>query len=88
MRCEDVEDVWIETNIQQEKVIIGFIYWHPNTDIKQFTQKLERVMNKIQKETGKAYVCGDINIDGIKLNANQKTMDYYNTVLTENVFQP
>ena len=84
MKSEDVEDIWIETTIQNHKTIIGSIYRHPGTNIENFTHNIEITMNTIQKETGKAFICGDYNIDGIKINVDQKTTNFYDTILSQN----
>ena len=84
MNCEYVEDVWIETKLNNQKLIIGSIYRHPNTDIEIFTQHFENALDKLQYENCKVYICGDFNVDALKMYTNTRTMEYYNTVLTQN----
>jgi hypothetical protein len=84
MKCELVEDVWIETELHDQKIIIGSVYRHPNTDVDIFIQCFEVVLEKLQNEDGKVFICGDFNIDALKSNSNSRTMEYYNTVLTQN----
>ena len=84
LKCDDVEDIWIESHDSHQPIIIGSIYRHPGRDINNFTHSFENVLSKLQKENGTVFIGGDFNIDGLKVDNNSKTRDYYNTVLSHN----
>jgi hypothetical protein len=85
LQCNNVEEVWIECNIANQKSIFGVVYRHPGGHIPDFKDKMESVVCKIQNETGRAFICGDFNIDGTKVLKDQKTTDFYNALLTQNI---
>ena len=84
LACKNVEDIWIETHIKDQTVIVGSVYRHPGGNIADFRTKLERSLDTIQKEAGRAFIGGDFNIDGCKVHKNSATADFYNSVLTQN----
>ncbi len=59
------ENVWVELtdSSNNKKTIIGVIYRHPNNDTKEFQEKLEKTLEKINKENKNFFILGDINID-------------------------
>ena len=84
MKNEDVEDIWIEAKIHNQKYIIGSVYRHPGTDISKFSEQMEIVMPKILMEQGRAFICGDFNIDDLKICKDKKTSEYFDNVLKQN----
>ena len=45
-----------------KNIIIGLIYKPPNTSVKQFNEKIEKLLSLIQHEKKYAYLLGDFNI--------------------------
>ena len=81
---DDVEDVWLEAKVNDQKVIIGSIYRHPGTRLDVFQNHLELTLQKIDNEHCQSYICGDFNADGLKLDVNRQTTDFYNCLMTYN----
>ena len=84
LNCDNVEDVWIECAINNQKFVVGSVYRHPGNKPKLFQERLENVTFKIQNETCRAFVCGDFNIDGCKINVNPQTTNFYESLLAQN----
>ena len=73
------EDIWIEITLpNNKKVIIGTIYRHPNHNINLFLNKLEKTMDKFNRNECTYYICVDINID-LKKNSSE-ILNYKNTL--------
>lgn len=84
-----VENIWyeIKTPLEGQGIIIGVVYRHPNYtvgSINHFTEQLEGIMHKINKEKKRCIITGDLNIDGLKINYKNENNNFYNTVLTQN----
>ena len=69
----DYESSWIEINKDGEKVIIGCIYRHPASDINEFTNSLEIKLMEIYNAKPRCIICGDINIDALKIDTHNST---------------
>ena len=65
------------------------IYRHPGGDVKQFRERLENTLSKIDNDKTIKHniITGDFNIDLIKFDLNDNTNEYLNTVL-KNGFIP
>ena len=73
-----IEDLWVEiTNDNDKKHVIGMIYRHPGGDVKQFTEQLENTLSRIENDKTIKHniITGDFNIDLIKLDLNDNTMN-------------
>ena len=81
---DDVEDVWLEAEVNDQKLVIGSVYRHPGTSLNAFVASLEKTLQKIDNECCNSLVCGDFNADGLKLDANKGTADFYNCLMTYN----
>ena len=85
-QCE-IDDIWINLESNNKKLIVGCIYRHPKatSGIPHFTESLNEVMKNIKDNTT-AIIAGDFNIDLIKTENNQ-VEQYINTIL-QNSFLP
>ena len=85
-----IEDLWVEiADDNGEKHIISVIYRDPGGDVKQFTERLENTLSKIENDKTIKHniITGDFNIDLIKFDLNDNTSEYLTTVL-KNGFIP
>ena len=87
-----IEDIWYETKLKKptDNYIIGVIYRHPggNEDcLSEFTTQLSAIMEKINSENKKCIIAGDFNIDGLKINNNESTSNFFNSIV-EQAFIP
>ena len=80
------ENVWIEVIINRSKIVIGGVYRHPSRFIDEFNEQIEQTLSKINNGKYQCIVCGDINIDLLKLHSNP-VAKYLDTVVA-NSFLP
>ena len=78
----NVENIWIKIRKEHKTYIVGGIYRHPNGDIKEFSDVLEKTLERITKEKKTAVVSGDFNINLLNHNKNGDIQSYMNAVLT------
>ena len=75
----DFESTWIEIkNNNSKNIICGCLYQHPQHDLSEFLQYLEKCLKIIAKENKEAYICGDFNIDLLKIGTMNSNQEYYN----------
>ena len=69
-----IENKWLSFKINNQKVILGGIYRHPNGEVDHFNNALKNTLNKIDDNT-LAIVLGDININ--LLNEDDAKRNHY-----------
>jgi len=84
MNCANVENLWVEVLKQSKKYIIGGVYRHPNSNVKEFTSKLDCVLSNVNRRKTPCVLAGDFNIDFSKIEVNIDTLNYVDIVLTNN----
>ena len=73
------ESVWAELpNEKGKNVVCGCIYRHPSNDLTDFMTYLESTLSKLSAENKDVYICGDFNIDLLKLDDELKCLKFYN----------
>ena len=73
------ESIWTEiSNKNSKNVICGSIYRHPSYDTSDFLNYLGYVLSKISAENKEVYICGDFNIDLLKLSPKENFQSFYN----------
>ena len=85
MNCE-CKDIWLQISDinTQETYILGVIYRHPGTDIKNFIVASNDKLSKLNLKH-RYYIVGDININVNNTNnPNSKNSDAYQNTLTSN----
>ncbi len=84
----EIENIWYEVRYpgRKQSVIIGVIYRHPGSNVeglKHFTNELHRALSVISQEQKQCLICGDLNVDGLKIdNTHENT--FFDTILSEN----
>ena len=77
-----IENLWISFRINNQKVILGGVYRHPNGEIDHFNNALKNTISKIDDNT-LAIILGDINIDLLNEN-DAKRNNYINNYFEHN----
>ena len=66
------ESIWIEIKNEKNKnKICGSVYRHPcinNDNFNKFLKYLEASLKKLVNQNKEIYLCGDFNIDLLKMN--------------------
>ena len=83
------ESLWIEREFDNKNLnfIIGVIYRHPGSTkecLEDFTQQLNNIIKKVERENKKVYIVGDLNIDGMKVTENKQVGNFFNMLLDNN----
>ncbi len=84
----NVENVWYELKNSKtnEKIVVTVIYRHPvypKTEYETFLTELEKSFDIVSNEN-KCIICGDINIDGLKIDNNEIVNSFFNMILSNN----
>jgi len=64
----------------RNNIIIGVIYRHPNSPLANFQEILCNNLEKLTKSNLNFYISGDININILECNSNNKVNDYINSI--------
>lgn len=86
------ESMFIEAynnNLKFKKYIIGNVYRRPSApveDLTNFISEFSETIHKINLKSKNAYICGDFNIDLLKLNSNCHYNDFYETITSQGFF--
>ena len=82
------ESIFIKLKLEKDKFkIIGNIYRAPGTDVNYFIEKLQQILEKIDKDkmyknSKETILLGDFNIDLLKYEKNNETSNFVDTVLS------
>ena len=75
------ESVWAEIkNKNSKNIVCGCIYRHPNgskSDFNEFNKYLDSTLSKLVKEKKEIYICGDFNIDLLRMNDFETHLEFY-----------
>ena len=85
------ESTFIEIQLSNKKnLIVGCIYRHPNSGISTddfLNYHLDPILQKISDENKQCVLMGDFNIDLLKINTNNDSIEFFNT-LNSHFFSP
>ena len=70
LTCNDVENIWIETNVNGKLCGFAAIYRHPRHNISAFQAELIDKLNILENTNTPYYLSGDININLLKCSTN------------------
>ncbi len=85
----NVENIWYEVNnlLTHESFIVTVIYRHPiytKMAHDTFNKDLERSVDILSKENKRCIICGDININGLKIGKDDNVASFLNMMLSNN----
>ena len=82
----EIENIWYEITGRKNKVVIGTIYRHPGirNNVTKFIEKAEKTINTLANNNIRSIVCGDLNIDALKIQINENTNNFFNMLSTNN----
>ena len=69
---------------QNKKYVIGGIYRHPNSSVKEFVSELDCVLSSVNHRKIPCVVAGDVNIDLSKVEVSVDTVNYVDMILMNN----
>ena len=75
------ESVWVEIKNKRNKNILrGCIYRHPKHDLSEFMIYLETSLKNVSSENKEVSICGDFNVDLLKIDGINNYQLYYNLI--------
>ena len=75
----EYESTWIEIkNKRSKNIIIASIYRHPHNNFKDLFNYLEKCLSVIVQEDKELYVCGDFNLDLLKIESDHNIPHLFN----------
>ena len=67
-------------------IVIGIIYRMPDSSVDKFSDRMNDMLNIIQKECKICYILGDLNIDFLKYDEHRRTSTFLDVLYAYNVF--
>ena len=67
-------------------IVIGVIYRMPDSSVVVFNERINDIMNTIQRENKTCYLLGDLNIDFLKCDGHKPTSDFLDTIYSHKLF--
>ena len=86
VQTDNFESVWVEIkNKNSKNIICGCIYRHPRNDMDDFLMYMEKVLKTCQDENKELYICGDFNINLLKIESVGSYLKFYNILNTHGI---
>jgi len=79
LNIQQCEDLWLEIEIKNFKIILAVIYCHPSKEILTFQDKFCEILSDLNAQKLNYIIGGDININYLIEN-NSKIIDYINSL--------
>ena len=79
IQTSEYQSVWVEIkNKKSKNIVCGCIYRHPRYDMSNFLNYMDSSLKTLTNENKEIYLCGDFNIDLLKINTNLSYLSFYN----------
>ena len=76
---DNYESTWCEIkNTNSKNIVTGCIYRHPRYNVREFFSYFEKCLNKLSRENKEIYICGDFNLDLLKIEEDNSYLEFYN----------
>lgn len=80
-----LECLFVEIKLNKtESIIFGNMYRRPNTNIDDYLNSISDILLKLERESKKVIISGDININLLNYKNNNKTLEYLNLFRSHN----
>ena len=80
---DHIETVFIEfSDMNNTKCILGTIYRPPNTNIDEFLNGMNKILQAVQNENKKCYIMGDYNVDLLKTQSHGQSAAFVDLMFT------
>ncbi len=79
IQTSEYQGVWVEIkNSNSKNIVCCCIYRHPRYDMTNFLNYMDSCLKILSDENKEIYLCGDFNIDLLKIDSNKTYMSFYN----------
>ena len=75
-----IESVFIQSCRLNKKFLIGCCYRPPSGDLEQFQEFIDNKLNNLSSESNDLIVCGDFNLDMLKITENRSCENFYHSM--------
>ena len=76
------ETIWVEIKQKKSKnILCCCAYRHPDTDVDEFKDHLEKIFQKISKENKLIHLMGDLNFDLLNYETDTGTGGFLNSIV-------
>ena len=86
----DVDNVFIEFNGKHfgfsHNVVVGTIYRPPNTNLQQFNDNLNELLDSLKSERKICYILGDFNINLMNCESHCDTNIFFNSLISHSFY--
>ena len=87
---DNIETIFIEIDkdlINKDKnCIVGVVYRPPDTNVKQFNEKISEILSNIKTEKKLAYLLGDFNLNLLSIDKHKDTQDFIDAMYSFSMF--
>lgn len=81
INSNNMESLFIEIALHKTKTVrVGCVYRAPNTDISEFNNELQTILEENNNKS--MFICGDFNIDLLKYECHQNSQDFVNQLFS------
>jgi len=88
--CTSIESLFVEllpVNFEDKKpVVIGVVYRPPNTDMKEFIDEMNVLLESNVMKSKRCYLMGDFNINLLNCSSHGLTSDFVDTMFAHTYF--
>ena len=78
-QTSEYQSIWVEIKNEKSKnIVCGCVYRHPRYDMSNFLNYMDTTLKTLTDENKEIYLCGDFNIDLLKINSNSNYLSFYN----------
>lgn len=82
LSTDGIESCWVELiRKRQKNILIGCVYRHPSNDRDTFFENLKNKLENLNDKGHEVIVVGDMNINFLKYNDDNKTSEYLDMLL-------
>ena len=79
-------------NKNSKNIVCGSIYRHPHNNFDEFYKYFEMCLSSLAKENKEVYICGDFNLDLLKIDTDHFSQYFFNLLfrygLLPHILQP
>jgi exonuclease III len=83
---DEYESVFVEIESHPKNTIVGVIYRPPDRSPQSFIHNLSNTVNLINNEKLPSFICGDFNINLLKISTHQESNDFLNIMYEANYY--
>ena len=85
---KDIECLFIEIELNGDKIHVGIIYRTPDADVRNFCDYLVNILESLKPHNQSCYLIGDYNIDLLKHSTHNPTSEFLDLMFSNSFIPP